>query len=116
MVFDQLVKVLIMAPRHVDLVQTTTGLVNAVDGVEARILAVLVQGKELGENDLVREPASHRKGIANHGPLRLAKEAEHFAQVVNKAGQHKPVGVAVRLDRFRRLQQVRDLRQVDVRV
>jgi SLT domain-containing protein len=42
MVFDQLVKILIMAPGHVHLVQAATGLVNAVDGIEARGLGCTI--------------------------------------------------------------------------
>ena len=115
-VLEQVVQVLVVAPGHVHLVQPAVSAVDAQFAVVAAVLAVRVGGKKLGVDDAVRVPAADREGVAHHRPLRLAKQAQHLAQVVHEAGQHKPVGVAVGADRLGGLQQVADLGQVDIRV
>ena len=115
-VFEQVVQVFVMAPGHVHLVQPAVGAVDAQLGVVAAVVAVRISGKKLGVDDALRVAAADRKGVAHHRPLRLAKQAQHLAQVVHKAGQHEPIGVAVGADGFGGLKQVADLRQVDVGV
>ena len=77
-------------------------------------LAVGVGRQEFAEHDLVGVGAAHREGIAHDGPLRLAEQAQHLAEVVNQARQHEPARMPVAANRFGRLQQVLDLRQAGV--
>ena len=79
-------------------------------------LRIRIGGEEFAVDDLRRIGTAGRKRVADHRPLRLAEEAQHLAQVVDEAGQHHPVRLPVRAHRLRRLQQVVDLRQRDVRV
>ena len=70
--------------------------------------------EELVVNDALVEPAADGKRVADHRPLRLAVQAQHFAEVVQQAGQHEPVFMPIGPNRFGGLQQVLKLIELDI--
>ena len=70
--------------------------------------------EELVVDDPLIEPAADGKRVADHRPLRLAIQAQHFAQIVHEAGQYEPVLMPVGPNRLRRLQQVLKLIELDI--
>ena len=79
-------------------------------------VAIRIVGEELGKDDFVRIRAADRERITDHGPLRLAVQAENLAQVVDQTGQDEPARMAVAANGFGRLQAVLDLREVGIGV
>ena len=70
--------------------------------------------RRTGVDDLRRPAAADRKGVADDGPLRLAEQAQHLAEVVDEAGEDEPARLAVGANGLGRLQRVLDLGEVDV--
>ena len=97
-----------------DLIQSATFLVNPRACLVARVLRVGIGLEEILEHDAVRIGAADGKGVAHHGPLRLAVEAKHFAEIVNETGENEPARLAVLANLFGGLQQVFELRHVCV--
>jgi len=100
----------------VDPGETAARLIDSLLSLILRGLRIGVLSKIVVKNDLVGPCAAHRKRISHHGPLRLSVEAQHFAKIVEEAGQNKPAGMAILPNCFGRLQQVLDLREVGVRI
>ena len=111
-----MVQVFVVSPRHVDAVQPAARLVDPALSLVFGDVAVGVFLEEFGEDDLVRVAAADRERVADHGPLRLAEEAEDLAQVVDQPGQDEPAGMSVGTDRLGGLHEVFDLRQLGVGV
>src|SRR6266850_4237758 len=105
-----------MAPGEMHLVKAAAFFVNAGASLILRHPAVGIVGEKLMKNNPVRPGAADGKRVADHGPLRFAKEAENLAQVMDQPGEDKPSWVAVLADLLRRLKQVFELGQVGVRV
>ena len=80
------------------------------------ILAVGIGLKELVEDNLIGIRTADRKSIADHGPLRLAMEAEDLANIVNQASQNEPARMPVSAYSLGSLQQMLNLCKVRVRV
>ena len=116
MILDDMIEVLVVAPRQVDAVQPAARLVDAALGLIGGDGLVGVVLEELGENDLLRVSAADGERVADDGPLRLAEEAEDLAEVVNQPGQDEPARVAGGANGLGRLHQVLDLGQVGIRV
>ena len=86
-------------------------------GLKARILAVRVVRQKIWETRSCPEYAAPtRKGVAHHGPLRLAPEAKDLPEVVNEAREDEPAWMAVLADLLGRLEQMFELRKVRVRI
>src|SRR4051812_25698344 len=90
--------------------------VNTVFGIITFVVTIRVIGKKFWVNYLARKLAAYRERIANHVPLRFAKQAEHFTQVVYKTCEYEPIGMPVRADGLGGLQQMLQLIEVSVRV
>src|SRR5215472_17093014 len=85
-----LIDVLVVSERKMYPIEPAARSVNALLGLILRDVRVRIGSKKLWKHHLVRIRASHRKRVTNHGPLRLAIEAEHFPQVVQKSRQNEP--------------------------
>jgi hypothetical protein len=109
------VEVLVVAEGEQQRVEAAARLVEAV-GAPVRGDARRVRLEELGVDDARVEGAAHRKGVADHGPLRLAEAAEHLAEVVHEAGEHEPARSARGAQRFGRLERVVELRELEIGV
>ena len=105
-----------MAPGELDPVQSAAFFVHAETGLVSGHATVRVVGEKLVENDLVRPGATDREGVAHHRPLRFAKQAEDFSQIMDQAGQDEPAGMAITANLFGGLEQMLELGQVRVRV
>jgi len=85
-VHGNLVKVFVMSKRHVQIMNTTIRLVNAVTTrIKTRVLSVRIQRKELGVNYLRGRRTTNGKGVTNYVPLRQATklfQGQNFAQIV----------------------------------
>ena len=115
-VFHAVVEIFIVPPGEVHIPQTAALLIHTTPRLEAGIGHVGILAEELGVDDPLAVATADRKRVAHHRPLRLAKQTEHLAEVVQEACQHKPVGMSRRPDRLGRLQEVVDLREIDVGV
>src|SRR5437588_11641310 len=98
-----------MAPGKMDIIQAATFGVDASAALIAGFGAVGIFGEELVENDFVRPGASDRKRVTNHGALRFTEEAKDFAEIVDKAGEDEPAGMAVVTNLLGGLEQVFEL-------
>ena len=78
--------------------------------------AVGIRGEKLGKNDLVGVSATDRECVTDHRPLRLAIQAEHFAEIVHKTGEHKPARMPILANRLGCLEQMFDLREIRIRI
>src|ERR1700746_2774950 len=99
-----------------DVVQATVRFVDAELGLVARIAVVGIGGEKFRKDNFAGVGATDGKSIAYDRPLRLAVEAEDFAEVVQEAGEDEPTGMAVFANGLGGLQQMFDLGEVGVRV
>src|SRR4051812_40529442 len=81
-----LIQILVVPPRKMDLIESAARRVNAASGLTARIAAVWVVGKEFRENDFLGERAADGKRVTDDTPLWLAEQTQDFAQIVNQSG------------------------------
>mmetsp|Transcript_12663 Transcript_12663/g.39844 ORF Transcript_12663/g.39844 Transcript_12663/m.39844 type:complete len:264 (+) Transcript_12663:1665-2456(+) len=93
---QHLVHILVVTPRHDELVHAARGLVNAVLRRVDRVLRVRVELHLLGKDDLVGERAAERERVADRRPLRLAPERDDFADIVQEADQVEPIVLLAR--------------------
>src|SRR5580704_7539398 len=89
-ILDHVVQVFIVPPGQADIVQTAILSVDAKMRAITWTLAVRVVLEEFRENNLVGKRRANRKRVAHHGPLRLAKKAKDFPQVMDEAGKDEP--------------------------
>src|SRR5581483_436683 len=99
-----MIHIFIMSPRYLYIVYPAMGRVDPVLRIKSLIISIRVFRKEFRINDLVRKLATYRESIPHYIPLRLAKQAKHLTQVVNKARQYEPVGMPICTDGLGRLQ------------
>src|SRR5438552_13672191 len=76
--------VFVVSKREVHDIQPAVRLVDPILPLILGVAAVWIGGKEFRENHLIRIRAPGGEGIADHGPLRFAIEAEHFSKIVKK--------------------------------
>src|SRR5204862_8302087 len=99
-IFDDLIEVLVVAPRHEDIIQALSFFINAEARLIAGVFVVRVVGKELMKDNPVRPGATNRKSVSYNCPLRLAIEAKDFTEIMKQPGKNKPAGMAVAADLF----------------
>lgn len=95
-VLEHLEHVLIVAPRHRQVLEPAALLVDASGRVVPRVVEVGVLLELVREDDLLGELAAHRERVAHDSPLRLAPQREHLADVVQEAHEVHPVLIRVR--------------------
>lgn len=95
-VFQHTVHVLVVSPRHHQLLDSATRLVNAIQCVVSRIVGVGIALETVVAIDNVIAPATaHGECVADHSPLRLIVERHYFAQIMDQCGQVEPVQLRV---------------------
>src|SRR6266699_3309625 len=99
-------KILVMAPRHPDVVQAAVLPVNTQPRLIGGLPAVRVVLKKLVKDNALRPGAAHRKGVAHHGPLRFAIQTKNLPKVMNQPCEDEPTRLAVPADLLCCLQQV----------
>lgn len=83
-VLQYLVQVLVMPPRHQQVIDAAVRLVDAVESVVTGILGVWVALKAvMAVHDAFGPGAAHRVGVTDHRPLRFIVEGHYLAQIVN---------------------------------
>mmetsp|Transcript_61385 Transcript_61385/g.165146 ORF Transcript_61385/g.165146 Transcript_61385/m.165146 type:complete len:281 (+) Transcript_61385:664-1506(+) len=121
---QDLVHVLIVAPRHHQVRDATARLVDAILGAEDRMLqvGVALEGLE-AEDALVGRRAADGEGVADDGPLlehvlaRDLRQGQDLADVVEQADQVEPIVVRpLRADALGGLEVVDAVRKVVVGV
>ncbi len=110
-ILDDVVQIFVVSPRQMHVVKTTMWFVNAIFGVELRIVRIRIGGEKFGVHDFIRKRATNRIRVAHDRPLRLIPFTEHFAEIVNEPGENKPARMPVLANRFGGLQGVNDLWQ-----
>ena len=83
MIFHDLIKVFVVAPGEMDLIEAAALLVNSKAGLELRIFGVGIIAEIRVENNFLGVLASDRESIADDRPLRFAEEAKDFSEVMN---------------------------------
>src|SRR5216117_1555688 len=73
-IFDDVIKILVMAPGEMNVFQAAAFRVDARSSLVFRLATVGIVGEELMKDDLVRIGATYWKRIAHHGPLRLSEK------------------------------------------
>ncbi len=99
-----------------DVIQAAIGFIDAEFGVVTLVVRIRVSSEVFGINDLIGMSATHRKSVADHGPLRLVEKAKHLAHVVHQSYQYEPIRVSVGANGFGSLQQMLPLVEVSVGV
>src|SRR5258706_8932729 len=105
-----------MAPGHANVVESAILLVNAGLRLKTRFPAVRVVREKTVKHNLVRVGRADWKSVADHGPLRLAEQAQNLAEIVNHSREDEPARMSVAADLLRGLQQVIELREIGVGV
>src|SRR5882757_4942555 len=95
-----LCNVAIVPKRHMQVVQPTVRLIDAVLRLIERVMKVRVFLKVFGENNRIGVSASGRESISNNSPLRLSIQAEYLSQIMNKSGQDKPTRMSITANRL----------------
>ena len=113
-ILDDVVDVLVVAPRQVDAVEAGVFLVDAEARGHHGVPAVGVQVKIFGIDAPIGELAADRERIPDYRPLRFAEMAEQLSQVVDQAGDDQPAWLPGAAHRLCGLQRVFDLREVHV--
>ena len=115
---EHLVQVLVVSPRHEDVIEAAVSLVHAVLGVVGRIIQLLVIDEApIAIDDGFLRRASDGKRVAHNGPLGLVVKRHHLTEVVDQARQVEPIVIGVNFpDSFRRLIRVNDVGQVKIRI
>ena len=109
-----LVDVFVMTEGKVNAIETAIGLINAVPGLERRILSVRIGNEEFGKNDFAGVGTTDRESVSDDGPLRLAIKAENLAKVVQESGEDKPARMTVLADGFGGLEEMFKLGKVRI--
>src|SRR5215472_11540521 len=97
-----------------DVVEAAVRFINTVLGLKLSHSAVRIRGEIFRKDNFGRVGTADGKCVPYHCPLRLTIQAEDLTEVVNEARENEPARVAIFSNRFSRLQQVLDLRQVGV--
>lgn len=114
---DDMIQILVVAPRQHHVVHAAAGGVDAVLRAVHRVHRVRVQPETLRVDDALVERAADGERVADDVPLALrVVEEQQLAQVVDEARELHPARLAVAPDRLGALQQVLDLAQRRVRV
>lgn len=121
LVLDDVVKVLIVAPREHDIIKAAVGRVNSELGVEIRVGSIRVSfSKGLGVDDLVGESTSNRECVANNVPLTLSlelgEEEHQLAKIVDETSELHPSRLAITTNSLSRLEKMLNLGEGGVRV
>lgn len=118
LIFDDVVQVLIMAPRDHDVVKTAARCVDAFFGAVDGIVDVRVRSKRLvAVDDSVIEGTANGESVAHDIPLTFGiKEEQKFAEIVDKARQLHPSWTPITTHGFCGLKQMLDLTKVGVGV
>src|SRR5438067_3622273 len=98
------------------LIEAAVWLIDAVPRAVNRVVGVGICLEILRKHDLIGVCAPYREGIAHNAPLWLTPQAQHFAKVVDEAGQNKPARMPIPANGLGGLQQVFDLGEVRVRI
>ena len=102
--FDDMVKVLIVAPGEHDVVHPTARSVDAVLGAVDLVAIIWVVLEGTRQDDTVIECTSDGKSIADDIPLSLgAIKEKKLAQVVDQAGKLHPSWLAISPNSLSRL-------------
>ena len=113
-IFGHVIKIFVVAPGEFNAIETGVLLIEAEAGLVTRILAVGIVSEEFVENDFFGIRAADRESVADHSPLRFAKETENLAEIMDQAGQDEPARMTVAADLFGGLEEVIELGEIGV--
>ena len=82
-VLHHMIKIFVMPPGEMDIIEATAFRVNTKPALVTRFAGIRVLVEEFVENNFVGPCTANREGIANHAPLWLPEQAEHFSQIVD---------------------------------